>query len=121
MSRTPVPVGTERGQVIPPNQPGATGNGATNSYLPLSREIGGLIPSNFGAGGDRRSGSVSLDGMPSPVHPPDHRFDVGMAKMPQPPSAVEPGKGAIPVSPWDASGRPNRTITEPDTAPPTLK
>jgi hypothetical protein len=31
------------------------------------------------------------------IKPPNHRFDVGMAKMPQPPAAKEPGKGDVPV------------------------
>jgi hypothetical protein len=51
--------------------------------------------------------------MPSPVRPPDHRFNVDHAKMPQPPSATEPGRGAIPVNPWDDAGRPNRVEPEP--------
>jgi hypothetical protein len=116
MARTPVPGGVERGVVRPPNQPGAAGNGANNSYLPLTRVAGGVEPSNYGAGGDRRGGSMPLGALPSPVQPPNHRFDVGMAKMPQPPSVVEPGKGAVPVDPWNDSGQPNRAIPEPDTA-----
>jgi hypothetical protein len=116
MARTPVPGGVERGVVRPPNQPGAAGNGANNSYLPLTRVAGGVEPSNYGAGGDRRGGSMPLGALPSPVQPPNHRFDVGMAKMPQPPSVVEPGKGAVPVDPWNDSGLPNRAIPEPDTA-----
>jgi hypothetical protein len=52
--------------------------------------------------------------MASPVHPPDHRFNVNHAKMPQPPSAIEPGKGAVPVNPWDAAGRPNHVVPDPD-------
>ncbi|MGP0063531.1 MAG: hypothetical protein ACLQGP_08035 [Isosphaeraceae bacterium] len=116
MASTPVPGGVECDVVRPPNQTGAAGNGANNSYLPLTRGAGGVAPSNYGAGGDRRGGSVPLGTVPSPVHLPDHCFDVGMAKMPQPPSAIEPGKGAVPVSPWNDSGRPNRAIPEPDTA-----
>ena len=116
MARTPVPGGVERGVIRPPNKPGAAGNGANNSYLPLSREAGGVKPSNHGADGDRRGGSMPLAAQPSPVRPPNHRFEVGMAKMPQPRSAIEPGKGAVPVNPWNDSGQPNRAIPEPDTA-----
>ena len=33
----------------------------------------------------------------SPVHPPDMKFNVQNAKMPQPPAATKPGQGGIPV------------------------
>ena len=32
------------------------------------------------------------------------RFNVDNACMPQPPAAIEPGKGAVPVNPFLASG-----------------
>jgi hypothetical protein len=115
MARTPVSSGAERGVVRPPNQPGAAGSAAKNSYLPLDRRDGGVHASNYGTGGDRRGGSADLTGQSSPVVPPNHRFDVGMAKMPQPPSAIDPGKGAVPVTPWAPTGQPNRAIPEPDT------
>jgi hypothetical protein len=115
MARTPVSNEAERGVVRPPNQPGAVGNGANNSYLPLDRKAGGANPSRYGPGADRRGGSADLSGQASPVTPPDHRFDVNMAKMPQPPSAIEPGKGAVPVTPWTDTGKPNRAVSEPDT------
>ena len=53
------------------------------------------------ARGDHRRGSVSIQPMPSPVRAPDHRFSTSNAKMPQPPSAVETGHGAIPVIPGE--------------------
>lgn len=40
--------------------------------------------------------------------PPDHRFNVDTARMPQPPAAVEPGTGMIPVGPWNSQGGPAR-------------
>lgn len=49
---------------------------------------------------------------PSPVRLPDHRFSAKDSKMPQPPSAVEPGKGSIPVAPFTVEGSPARA--EPD-------
>jgi hypothetical protein len=121
MAKTPVRGGVERDVVRPPNQPGAAGNGARNSYLPLSLQAGSVKPSNYGDDGDRRDGCMPLGAMPSPVEPPNHRFDVGMAKMLQPPSAIEPGKGAVPVNPWNDSGRMNRAIPEQDTARPPRK
>jgi hypothetical protein len=45
-------------------------------------------------------GSANLERRPSPVVLPSHRFNVADARMPQPPSAIEPGKGAIPVNPF---------------------
>ena len=116
MSRTPVPAGTVHGVVIPPNKSGAAGSGVSNSDKPLSRQSGGLLPSNFGAGGDRRNGTVELGGTSSPIRPPNHRFDASMCKMAQPPSVIKPGRGAIPVSPWDVEGRPNWAIPESDIA-----
>ncbi len=114
MVRTPVSSGVERGVVRPPNQPGAAGNGANNSYLPLDRKAGGVTPFHCEPGGDRRGGSADLAGQASPITPPNHRFDVGMAKMPQPPSAIEPGKGAVPVTPGTNARLPNRVIPEPE-------
>jgi hypothetical protein len=112
-----MPDGVRRAVVTPPNQAGPGGNRATNGYLPLGGSAGPLNASSLG-GGDRHKGSVPLGGTASPILPPDHRFDVDMAKMPQPPSALEPGKGAIPVNPWDAMGRPNRAVSEPDAEKP---
>jgi hypothetical protein len=114
MARTPVSDGAERGVVRPPNQPGTAGNGANNSYLPLDRKSGAVNHPIYRSGGDRPGGSADLAGQPSPVTPPNHRFDVRLAKMPQPPSAIEPGKGAVPVNPWAETGLPNRAIPEPD-------
>ena len=113
MAHSPKSGGNRRGLVNPPNQAGPGGNRAGHSYLPLGgSEQPGIRPHHDG--GDRRHGCVPLGGMGSPVNPPDHRFDVGTAKMPQPASAVEPGRGAIPVNPWDTAGRPSRVIAEPE-------
>jgi hypothetical protein len=113
MAHSPKPGGTRRGVVQPPNQSGPGGNRANNSYLPLGGSAHPGTPPHHD-GGDRRSGCVPLGKMASPVHLPDHRFDVDTAKMPQPPSAVELGRGAIPVTPWDAAGRPNHVTAETD-------
>jgi hypothetical protein len=47
---------------------------------------------------------MPLAGQASPVKTPDHRFNVENAKMPQPPAAFEPGKGAVPVNPLVPGG-----------------
>jgi len=93
----------QRGIVCPPNEAGPGGNRATNSYLPLAGGPGPLPPENRCGG--PRGGSYPLDPIASPVHVPDCRFDVERAKMPQPPSAIAPGKGAIPVDPAEIAGR----------------
>ncbi len=105
MAHVPRSGGAPRGVIKPPNEAGPCGNRAHNSYLPLAAEAGPRLDGDHG-GGDRRRGCVPLGGMPSPVRPPSQRFDVGDAEMPQPPSAVDPGKGAIPVNPSDCTNRP---------------
>ncbi len=96
----------ERDVIKPPNQQGPAGSRAANGYMPLSRDPSPTHPSNEpGAAGDRRGGSANLMGPPSPVKTPDHRFNVEDAKMPQPPAAVEPGKGAVPVIPGVPGGQ----------------
>ncbi len=116
MAKSPMPGGGRRSVVAPPNEAGACGNRANNSYLPLAGAEGPVAPLHHG--GARRNGSAPQGGMASPVCRPDHRFEVDRAKMPQPPSAIEPGKGAIPVNPWDAAGAPNHALPQPDSGRP---
>jgi hypothetical protein len=61
-------------------------------------------------------GSGALPRLASPVRLPDHRFNVENAQMPQPQSAIEPGRGDVPIYPVNAKGLPNPTLREPDTA-----
>jgi hypothetical protein len=101
---------------IPNNE--IKGSRANNGYLPLTRDADPVHPSNEpGAAGDRRAGSMPLAGQASPIQPPNHRFAVGSSKMPQPPAATEPGKGSVPINPWDSMGMPNRASAQPDEAP----
>jgi hypothetical protein len=96
----------ERGVVKGSNKEGPGGDGRNNGFLPLSGGAATVHPANrSGPGGDRRAGSFPLGGGASPVDPPNaKRFDVGMVKMPQPESAIEPGKGAVPVNPFLPGG-----------------
>jgi hypothetical protein len=96
----PVPGGALGNAVKPPNEPGVAGARVNNGFLPLAREAGTVQPANRGSGGDRRDGSFPLGATSGGITPPNHRFDVGMSKMPQPPSALEPGKGVVPVNPF---------------------
>lgn len=100
-----------RGVVKPPNGAGPGGNLANSGYLPLVGSAGPLPAAGL-AVGDRRSGSFPLGRRASPVHIPGQRFDVETAKMPQPASAIEPGRGVIPVNPWNAAGQPNRAQSD---------
>jgi hypothetical protein len=89
---------------------------AANSFASLGKSASPVNPPNAGAGGDHRMGSYPLSGQASPVQPPNHRFDWDMAdaKMPQPASAIEPGKGAVPVNP--GIGGVTRAMPIPDMA-----
>ena len=109
MAHSPKSGDARRGIVQPPNEDGPGGNRAHNGYLPLVGAAGPLPPGGPVCG-DRRNGSFPLGEIVSPVQLPAQRFDVETAKMPQPPSAIELGRGAIPVVPWDAAGRPSRVL-----------
>jgi hypothetical protein len=91
----------ERGVVKPPNQE-LQGLAATRSAVPRAgapRACGSNATVHAGDPG----GSADLTRQPSPVAPIDQRFNVDNARMPQPPAAVEPGKGAVPVNPFRAT------------------
>jgi hypothetical protein len=88
----------DRGIVKPPNQE-LQGLAATRSHAPR----GGTpaIPRPKPA---LQGGSADLTRQPSPVAPASCHFNVDSACMAQPPSAIEPGKGDVPVNPFLASG-----------------
>jgi hypothetical protein len=95
----------ERGVVKGSNQEGAGGDRRNNGFMPLGGGASTVHGSNMPtAGGDRRAGSFPLGATGAAITPPNHRFDVGMVKMPQPESAIEPGKGTVPVNPFLPSG-----------------
>jgi hypothetical protein len=94
----------ERGVVKGSNREGPGGDGRNNGFLPLGGGAATVRPSNQGPGGDRRGGSFPLGATGERITPPNHKFDVGMVKMPQPESAIEPGKGVVPVNPFLPSG-----------------
>jgi hypothetical protein len=88
----------ERGIVNPPNQ--EFQNLATTRSQAPRAEMPALPPPTPVLLG----GSADLTRQPSPVVPTSFRFNVDDARMPQPPSAFEPGKGDVPVDPSDACG-----------------
>jgi hypothetical protein len=108
----------ERDVVKTSSLPANMGDKRNNGFLPLGGGPSATHPANEAyKGGDRRGGSADLTGLASPVHTPDHRFNIGNAKMPQPPAAFEPGKGAVPVYPFIPGGQGiNRVEPEADTA-----
>jgi hypothetical protein len=108
----------QRGVVNPPNKPDRAGDGRANGYLPLSGGAPTLHPSNHGPGGDRRGGSFPLDGGAPAIHESQRRFNVDDVKMPQPASAIEPGKGAVPVNPFMPGAAAGRSAAVSDEAKP---
>lgn len=107
----------QRGIVKGPNQSGAAGNRATNGSVGLVGARGAVAPPNMGMGNDNRGGSFSLDGSASPVNPPSaNRFNVGQVGMPDQPFPTEPGKGAVPVNPFQPGGAPSRSLPVSDMA-----
>jgi hypothetical protein len=93
----------EHGVVKPPNKATKGGDDRENGFLPLSGSASPVRP-NEAFAGDHRGGSFPLSGGAPMTKPPEHRFNVSDAGMPQPPSAVEPGKGAVPVNPFMGGG-----------------
>jgi hypothetical protein len=87
----------ERGVVKPPNQE-LQGLAATRSHAPRAG-----TPATPGPNAVLPGGSADLTRQQSPVASTSQRFNVDNAQMPQPPSAIEPGNGAVPVSPFVAS------------------
>lgn len=99
-------MGAEHGVVKGSNVEGSAGDRRNNGYLPLSGSaMPAHAPNPMFMGGDK---GMSMPAGPqgSPLQPPDHRFDVNQVHMPQPASAMQPGKGAIPVQPFKTSGAP---------------
>jgi hypothetical protein len=89
-----------------------------NGFLGLGGAAGTVHPANQGAGGDHRNGSFSLGSSGSPINPPNmRRFSVGDVEMPEPASAIEPGKGAVPVNPFLPGGAAARSLPVSDMAP----
>ena len=91
----------ERGVVKPPNLE-LQGLAATRSAVPRA-EAARACASNSAVHAGDPGGSADLTRQPSPVAPINQRFNVDNARMPQPPAAVEPGKGAVPVNPFGAT------------------
>ena len=94
----------QRGVVKGSNMESPAGNMKNNGFLPLGGGAGTVHPSNMGLGGDKRYGSFPLSASGAGITPPNHRFDVGKVDMPDSRSAVEPGKGAVPVNPFLPGG-----------------
>jgi hypothetical protein len=91
----------ERNVVKPPNQE-FQGLSATRSHTPRASVPVTRGPNSKLHAGDA-GGSADLTRQQSPVVLPSHRFNVDDARMPQPPAAIEPGKGAVPVDPSAAA------------------
>ena len=88
----------ERGVVKPPNQE-LQGLAAIRSHAPRAGMA--ATPEHKTV---LQGGSADLTRQPSPVAPPSTFFNVDNARMAQPPSAIDPGKGEVPINPFLASG-----------------
>lgn len=77
-------------------------------------------PNNSLKNNNRGSSSQPIIGSPTGrgATPDQNRFSVTNAKMPQPNSAVSPGKGDVPVNPWSTSGAPMTAAKMPDSMKP---
>jgi hypothetical protein len=112
----------ERGVVRGSNDQAPRGDHRNNSFLPLSGGPSTVHPANQGPGGDRRMSSFPLGGGASPVNPPNadaFRWNPGMVPNTsngQPGSAVEPGRGSVPVNPFLPGGAAARSLPEADMA-----
>jgi hypothetical protein len=86
---------------------GASNKGSTAA---MGHQSASFSPSNnsWSALAAKRGSSAPMGQSSSPVRTDDHRFKIGDARMPQPQSAVEPGKGMVPVNPFQASGKPSK-------------
>jgi hypothetical protein len=110
----------ERGVVKPPNKPTAGGDDRNNGFLPLGGGASTVHPANYGPGGDRKMGSFPLSGGAPAIQRNGYRFDVDDAPgtaNPMP-TAVEPGKGTVPVNPFLPGGAVARADSVPDEARP---
>ena len=97
----------ERGAIKAPNNV-MPGNHAANGYLPLGGQAGAVHGSNARFMDGDKGMSMPAGKSASPVARNGDRFDVSNAQMPQPPSAIQPGHGQIPVNPFQAvSGAPS--------------
>jgi hypothetical protein len=107
----------ERGVVKPSKFQEVGGDSRMNGFMSLAGGAPTVEPSKFqDVDGDSRMGSFPLTESASPISPPDHRFNVGQVQMPQPGSAIEPGKGAVPVNPFLAGGAAARSLPVADMA-----
>jgi hypothetical protein len=95
-----------RGVVKPPNEGDFKRDRRTNGYLPLSGAEPPVAAPNLSRfmHGDT-GGSAVLARQASPVIPANAKLvDGDPGYTSQPDSAVEPGKGAVPVNPFLAKG-----------------
>jgi hypothetical protein len=108
----------EKSIVNPPNEHIKDGN--YRGSAPLGKSASPVNPPNAGIkDGDPDNGFLPLTHGASPMNPPNDsvlRFDVSKAKMPQPPSVEQPGKGAVPVNPFMKGGGIAPAASLPDSA-----
>jgi hypothetical protein len=91
---------------VMPNLPNSQfHNGSPGSCGPTGRSASTVKGSNDRfMNGDPNNGFIPLTKSASPVHGSNEqfKFNVSNAQMPQPPSALQPGQGAVPVRPFSS-------------------
>jgi hypothetical protein len=95
----------QRGGVIPPLPNESFKNGDPGSCGPTGKSASSVRGSNDRfANGAANNGFIPLTKSASPVHGSNEqfKFNVSNAQMPQPPSALQPGQGAVPVRPFSS-------------------
>jgi hypothetical protein len=105
-----------------PNQGEFSRDRRANGYLPLTGSPSPVTAPNatrFGHGDPGGSGPLTKMAAPLPPIPNDGRFvggDPGRSGNYEPSTAMEPGKGAVPVNPFRVSGAIVPSATQQDSA-----
>jgi hypothetical protein len=100
----------EHGVVKAPNNVLRANKAAHVSMTPASGRASFDVPNLHLHNGDVRTNQMPLKKGPAATKAPDHRFAITDAKMPQPKSAVKPGKGLVPIQGIGVNGLPNTSV-----------
>ena len=110
----------ERSGVIPPIPNQGFSNGSPGSCGPTGRSASPVNPPNAKIhNGDAKNSFSPLGKQASPVEGSNEKlkFNVANAQMPQVPSAMQPGQGAVPVNPFmSGNGVTGPALKIPDSA-----
>ena len=105
----------QRNVVTPPNEE----MGELSERLSMRPTAGAspVDPPNMAIAGMKPGMSAMGTREASPVDPPNLHFGVDLAQIPQPQSAVEPGRGTVPIRPFTKEGKPSMSLPVSEMAP----